>query len=406
MSASASATSYTCLGTRMVVLTSEGETKNPLEGLLAVYQRQPSSSSSSSDEETERRQILIRLGTDVASYKVKIPYRDVKLPEDQKDQIPNFLLQDGSKHEHILVSFQFDKSSDPGAKLKLVIQQRIQQWGTLKFIFQDELTKEQSLLGFCATLGEAINDGQAKIAHLTEELTSAQKGLSDWKDTAQELETRSREEKQKILQNTLLAWQQNQQRHKDHIADLDEQLARAKRQLESRPARRQQHLLDAPDDLDAIISNEQTLEDDTTAQALAAGRRVEPPARKPILDPSETINKADMERDRKEYEQQKKRKAQPKRAPRKKTAPPPETASDESSPPTTPKPAKRQRKAKRPELSSPSPPSDASGTKEAEADENGYNSEEERMRMAIRNMVQTSRLNNDDDDDSDTDVSS
>lgn len=377
---------YSCLGTRMMVLTSEkGDTNssNPREGLLTVYQRQG---------DIEDQDVLIRLGTSVASYQGKIPFCEVKLPADQKKNIPQFLLQDRSHHENILVSLNFDNETP--ANLKLVIQQRIQQWGTLKFLFQDTLKKEGSLLRFCSKLGDTINDGQTKINRLSTELASAEHNVSIWKTTAQELETKSREEKQKILQSTLLAWQENQKRHKDRIEDLTEQLSQAQHRLQQSKSstNSRRTLLDAPDDLDAIIKEEPMAE--SAIQALATGRRVNTANRASILDPSETLNKADLKRDRKEYSKEKKIQRRTKKIPPKK-----ETDNEDSSPSRTqPKPAKRQRKFKKSEESS---SSDTSVVANEEEGQNSHNSEDERMRMAIRSSVQSSRL----DDDSDTDLS-
>jgi hypothetical protein len=381
----------------MVVLTTDDTStisSHPREGLLVVYQQQQQQQERENIHSRKHQDVLIRLGTAVSSYKGIIPFAKVKLPEDQKANIPQYLLQDGSQHESIVVSFQFDNKNTP-AHLKLIIQQRIKNWGTLKFVFQDVLLQQQqqqqySLLSFCATLGDVINDGQAKLTRLSEELASVQQNLNSWKTTAQALETKGREEKHKLLQNTLLAWQENQQTHKERIADLTKQLSHAQQKFQNRSNKR---ALDAPDDLDAIIIKEEPLAE-STVQALAAGRRVNHITRTPILDPLETFHKADMERDRIEYEQKKRSKGTKKSPPPKKK----EEQDPSSSPP--PKPAKRQRKSKQQE----SPDSSAiidDGIDNNNNKSDGYNSEEERMRMAIRTMVQNSRL----DDDSDTDLS-
>ena len=430
-----------CLGTRMVVLTSD-DPNDPKEGLLVLYDS-PSRRTVTGNNKDE---LLVQVGTAGTVFQTAIDIsKQVKVPPKERtiETVSNFLLQDNEdrrrrrqqqRHDaddQIVVSFQFVSSINERNReeLKLTIQQRILPSGIMKFVFQGILlASKNDLLAFCASLGNAINEGQQTVSKLSTELKSAQKGVLNWKATAQSMDqTVWQQEKQKILEKMTSMWQENQKRCRERISELENKLklisANNNNKNNSHTTNNGTEVanklpstllhLNAPDDDD-----EKGLFQEEMAQRLAAGKRTAPKTLpKQLIHPSEMINKSVLEKQQRDYQQkvrQKKRKEN--NAERRKKNPPPPppptttTLNEEQEERIQKPPAKR-----KPHFSSPSSspeelktrPSPHHGKNNVREDVSiSSNSSDDDFRKAIFASVQQNRVVNDDkDDDEDTDIS-
>jgi hypothetical protein len=301
-------------------------------------------------------------------------------------------LQDGREHPNISISFQYynNNSNNNGNgngnnenALKLLIQQRLVSSGLMKLAFSGILLKstdnDGSILGFCQSVGRAVNDARTEISALQQQLADTQQALKSWKDTAEKLDRDVwQKEKDELLDHFLTLWNEGQGRAKQQIEKLQDELEETKAAAtiskKQRAASRALQL-DAPDDLDQPSQEPISLEQ---VAALAQGRKTHAaPARRrrePILDASQIVSVSTLKQQAEDYQ---KRKANNKK--NKVTS----QTMEEDSPPLATKRAKMKKKE-----------SDDS----SDHDEEQENSEEEAMRMAIRASV---RKPDDDKDESD-----
>lgn len=392
--------SWKCLGTRAVVLAGG----SPKEGLLVVEEEEEdddddddndghSAKNGEEDDDEKKKKgpisVKIRIGTSNKIYKGTIKLSHVKLAN--KENLASYLLQDGREHPDIVISFQHDDQFAVGS-LKVLIQQRLMSSGLMKTAFSGILKpetrasssfrredEETSVLAFCQSLGQAVNDSQSEIERLKVHLKDTKKALSNWKDTAEKLDKEVwQREKDELLDNFLKLWNEQKARSKDRITQLEREVETLKAEASSSgtSTKRRALQLDAPDDLDQMTKEPISLDQ---VSALAEGRKVQNTVgRKPILDASNTVSIASLNQQQEEY---RKRKAQKTTKAKQK-----QTSNDDKDDST--RPTKRRHKS----VASP-------GTS-PEEEEMVEDSEDEAMRQAIRASI---RKNND--DDSDTDVS-
>ncbi|CAJ1936619.1 unnamed protein product [Cylindrotheca closterium] len=300
-----SLSTYTCMGTQMVVITSkeDSSSSHPREGLMVVYQKISEGDNTSSDQEPYPV-VRIRLGTDQGTYQCDIPQSKVSLSKEKKKRLPEILMQDqasssNSQSDPIQLSFQFSSEGE----LKIFLKQKLTS-GMSKNAFRDVLQKETnvSLLRFCSDLGEAINGGMSKVTKLQEDLQSTRSNLQQWKETANKLETGGTQEKNMLLKGAYKAWIQNQAKQKKRVEDLTKQLKKGGTSPTNRspiPGTL------APDDV------EQAIETNTMSQsmveALAEGRGVyNDNERKPILN-KKTMNTT-WKNDKEDYDKERRAK--------------------------------------------------------------------------------------------------
>jgi hypothetical protein len=280
-----------------------------------------------------------------------------------------------------------NNDNDNDNALKLLIQQRLVSSGLMKLAFSGILRKstdnDGSILGFCQSVGRAVNDARTEISTLQQQLADTQQALKSWKDTAEKLDRDVwQNEKDELLDNFLTLWNEGQGRAKQQIEKLKDELEETKAAAttattlskKQRAASRALQL-DAPDDLDQPSQEPISLEQ---VAALAQGRKTHAaPARQrrePILDASQIVSVSTLKQQAEEYQKRK--------ANNKKNKVTSQTMEEDSPPPAT-----KRAKIKKKE-------SDDS----SDHDEEQENSEEEAMRMAIRASV---RKPDDDKDESD-----
>lgn len=276
--------SYTCMGTKRVVIHHEegDSSKLPNEGLFVVYQK----TSEDMEAEQDFPTIRLRLATDQSVYWCDVPQSKVNLSKEEKKRLSEILLQD--KGDPMELKFEFTS----GGELKIFLKQQIQK--VTKNAFRHVLQKDASLslLRFSVDLGEAINHGMSKVTQLQEDLGTTRSSLHQWKETANKLEVGSTREKTLMLKGAYQAWIQNQARQKKAMDDLAKQLSKQQQPQQSPAA-----AIPAPDDWTASLKTEMP---ESMVQALAEGRKVyNDHERKPILD-KDTIY-SDLNKDKRDY---------------------------------------------------------------------------------------------------------
>ncbi|KAL3930979.1 MAG: hypothetical protein SGBAC_011523 [Bacillariaceae sp.] len=376
---SLSSYTYTCMGTRMVVITSKDgdSSSHPREGLLVVFQKTNKDENISEDQEPYPM-VQIRLGTDQGIYACDIPHSKVSLSKEEKKKLPEILMQDQPSSSQtigpIQLSFQFSSEGE----LKIFLKQKLTS-GMSKNAFRSILCKQSSvsLLKFCADLGEAINGGMSNVKQLQEDLTLAKSNAQQWKETANKLETGATQAKNLILKGAYNAWIQNQAKQKKLVEDLKKQLSKGGKSSSNAIPETL-----APDDVEQAIETDEM--PSSMIKALAEGRGVyNDNERKPILDKG-TMNTT-WKKDKQDYKDERRGKAKRKAS----------SSSDEEIEEEAPKTSRVQKKrvTKRRRKSSESSESQMSEDSEEKPKATSRTSRRKKVRMDI---------DSDDNDDSDS----
>jgi hypothetical protein len=315
-------TKPTCLGTRMVVLSSKYDSTsssssgggNPSnEGLLIVFR------DDEKDLNTTTLQVSICNGR--TTYTGKVDTDQVKLSPEDRQQLATYLLQDGSKHATIEITFLYsqhdandanDANDHDSRRLELNIKQCLAS-GLKKFAYSTvclKTTKQDSVLQCLHTLGDSLNASMEKNDRHQQEMRKVQQRLDDWKDTALKLDKDVwQHEKDQLLQNFLTLFNDAQTNAKQELDLLKRQTSQHRGGGGGTTAapRAVVPLLDAPDDLDE--PNKEPIPLDQVA-ALAQGKQTTTTRRKTILDPSEILSSSDLQQKSKKYKEQKQQKQQ------------------------------------------------------------------------------------------------
>jgi ferritin len=270
------------------------------EGLLVVYKCK--------ETDADPLQFLIEVGTNYHVYRTLVDWSQVRLPDDKRNMISDFLLRDGREHPDIAVRFEHSVDG-----LELVIQQKLSS-GLQKYIYRATLGSVQEksrILEFSHTLGVAVNASLQQIELLKKDVDDRQQKLGFWKATATRLSIEVwQKEKDHLVHNFVRLWNEKQRREKKQFQELMEELERTKKELELRTGdrKRGRHLK-----LDEDVAN--GAEDDLggghepipldEVEALAAGRKM--PAKKTlrILKADDTISAAALVEQEKAYEKRK-----------------------------------------------------------------------------------------------------
>jgi len=249
------------------------------------------------------------------------------LPDDQKSTISKYLLEDAREHPDITVRFKHSVVVDDNNKegsLELVIQQRLATANLQKFVYTGTLQatrrtttntmsnkQSSSILQFCNTLGNAINESRRQIQSLQQDIRSKQQSIDHWKDTAQQLGTQVwQKEKDQLVHNFLKLWNERQARAKKQFQELQEELELTKAALTSKTNERKRGRALKLDETevgeDDLAAPSEPIPLDQVA-ALAAGRRLNSakPSRPAILKQEETVSAATLMEQAKEYDKRK-----------------------------------------------------------------------------------------------------
>lgn len=313
-----------CLGTRLVVLitpndSNDGPTNRtlPVEGLLVVYEQLPGPLNGDSKWPLLR----IEVGTNNVVYRGEIDVSQVRLPEDQKSEVSKYLLYDAREHPDISVLFEH---SSKDQSLELVIQQRLSTAKLKKFIYAGTLLPsfkkkdlkdatgddKSSILQFCHTLGNAVNESRMQIKSLQQNVQSKQQSMDHWKDTALHLDKQVwQKEKDQLVHNFLKLWNERQARAKKQFKELQEELELTKAALAAKTNEKKRGRALKVDETkageDDLAAPSEPIPLDQVA-ALAAAQKI-PATTKAhaILEKGDTVSVATLMQQAEEYEKRK-----------------------------------------------------------------------------------------------------
>jgi hypothetical protein len=314
-----------CLGTRLVVLTtpkrpqgelynnnSEAPKPSSPEGLLVLYQwKRP-------DCDAQPQQIVMEVGTNHQVYRSDLDWSRVRWNAPNKYTISDVLLHDGRDHPDITVRFEHSCDSGGGGGLELIMQQKLPS-GLQKYIYKATLApvhpEKSGILGFSHTLGVTVNDLVHQMESYKKDIADREQKLKYWKETATRLSTEVwQKEKDQLVHNFVKLWNERQRREKKQFRELQEELEHTKKELELRTSdkKRGRHLkLD--DDIangadDDLAGGHEPIPLDEV-EALAAGRKLQPTKKVPIiLKAEETISASALLEQEKAFERRKRAK--------------------------------------------------------------------------------------------------
>ena len=339
----------------------------PREGLLIVLER---------NDDKSLLELILCNGQQ--TYNGSIDVSQVKLPglptsdEDPKMNLTQVLLQDGSKHPSILLSFAYDRSTtnissqdnEPSSfsksaisssssssnvsfpSMEVTIKHRLAVSGLVKRVYSGRLLllqepstsitnvsstvstttgahatigskRRPTTLSCVQLLGTFVNQAHRQLQQLQENYHTLQQSCHQWKDTALKLdETVWQQEKDQLVQQFLLVYNEAQGRAKQQLAALQEELDLYKKVATTTTtttttktlSKRRNRDYDHEDPLRQGMNSKD--EDPISLEvvtSLAAGERVcaNQNRRQPIIQPSEMLSNAALKEQAKQYQERK-----------------------------------------------------------------------------------------------------